>query len=109
MIEGDTRSRYQPTIETAIKAENERIIDRYAKKKDKSKSFVKAKLAIDPDFLKGFKFALTGNEDLDALLSELYSDTSTVFDVEAILERGIPRKPGASTLKIGRASCRERV
>lgn len=101
MIEGDTRSRYQPTIETAIKAENERIIDRYAKKKDKSKSFVKAKLAIDPDFLKGFKFALTGNEDLDALLSELYSDTSTVFDVEAILERGIPRKPGASTLTIG--------
>ena len=47
------------------------------------------------------RYALTGNEDIDALLSELYSDTNAVFDIEAILERGIPRKPGASMLTIG--------
>ena len=58
MIEGDSRSKYQPTIEAAVKAENERIIERYAKKKDKTKSFVRAKLVENPDFLKGFKFSL---------------------------------------------------
>ena len=58
MIEGDSRSKYQPTIEAAVEAENERIIARYAKKKDKTKSFVRAKLVENPDFLKGFKFSL---------------------------------------------------
>jgi hypothetical protein len=41
--------------------ENERIIDRYARKKDTTKSFVKAKLEANPDFLKGFRFSLSEN------------------------------------------------
>lgn len=47
------------------------------------------------------RFALTGDEDLDAFLSELSDSTGASFDIEAVLERGIPRKPGASTLTIG--------
>ncbi len=72
MIEGDTRSKYQPTIEAAIKAENERIIDRYAKKKDKSKSFVRAKLAVNPGFLNDFRFALAEDEATKHYTKEQY-------------------------------------
>ena len=47
------------------------------------------------------RYALTGDEDLDAFLSELSDTSGARFDIDAILERGIPRKPGASTLTIG--------
>ncbi|MBO7303807.1 MAG: hypothetical protein J6V09_01100 [Clostridia bacterium] len=59
MIEGDNRSQYQPSIEAAEKAENERIMMRYAKAKDKTLSYVRAKYAVDKNFLKGFRFALS--------------------------------------------------
>ena len=66
MIEGDSRSKYQPSIEAAIHAENERIIRRYAEKFDTTQSWVKNKLLTDPDFLikqrkKGVRFNLVDN------------------------------------------------
>lgn len=59
MIEGDSRSKYQPTIEAAVAAENKRIIQRYARKNDRSPSYVIEKLKKEPNFLKGFRFALS--------------------------------------------------
>lgn len=66
MIEGDSRSKYQPSIEAAIHAENERMIRRYAEKFDTTQSWVKNKLLTDPDFLikqrkKGVRFNLVDN------------------------------------------------
>ena len=52
MIKGDARSKYQPTIEAAVEAENKRIISRYAKKFDTTASWIKQRLEQDPDFLK---------------------------------------------------------
>ena len=48
------------------------------------------------------RYALTGNEDIDAMFAEIGTSADGAnFDVNKILERGIPRKPGASTLTIG--------
>ena len=48
------------------------------------------------------RLALTGNEDIDAMFAEIGASADGAnFDVNKILERGIPRKPGASTITIG--------
>ncbi|MBQ8372037.1 MAG: hypothetical protein IJX38_03765 [Clostridia bacterium] len=50
------------------------------------------------------RYALTSDEDISAIFDgiNLNEDADGAsFDVEAVLERGIPRKPGASTLTIG--------
>lgn len=50
------------------------------------------------------RYALTGDEDLDAIFGDIDMNADAdgaSFDIEAVLERGIPRKPGASTLTIG--------
>lgn len=68
MIEGDTNSKYQPSIEAAVNAENERIIKRYSKKSDRTVGWVKRQLENDSDFLKnelksGVRFALPEDTD----------------------------------------------
>lgn len=74
------------TIEAAIKAENERIIDRYAKKKDKSISFVKAKMAVYPDFLKGVKFALAEDTEVSfAYAEDMYNSFGWATEVGAFI------------------------
>lgn len=53
---------------------------------------------------KNTRYALTGNEDIDGLLTAMdlgYNEYGVKFNAESVLERGIPRKPGASTLTIG--------
>ncbi|MBQ9760148.1 MAG: hypothetical protein IJW16_02235 [Clostridia bacterium] len=52
MIEGSTKAKYSPTIEDAVRAENDRIIKRYARMRDRTVTWVKQKLSSDPDFLK---------------------------------------------------------
>ena len=50
------------------------------------------------------RYALTDDEDLDAIFGDIDMNADAdgaSFDIEAVLERGIPRKPGASTLTIG--------
>ena len=50
------------------------------------------------------RYALTSDEDLDAIFGDIDMNADAdgaSFDIEAVLERGIPRKPGASTLTIG--------
>ena len=50
------------------------------------------------------RYALTFDEDLDAIFGDIDMNADAdgaSFDIEAVLERGIPRKPGASTLTIG--------
>lgn len=50
------------------------------------------------------RYALTGDEDLDAIFGDIDMNADAdgaSFDIDAVLERGIPRKPGASTLTIG--------
>ena len=50
------------------------------------------------------RYALTYDEDLDAIFGDIDMNADAdgaSFDIEAVLERGIPRKPGASTLTIG--------
>lgn len=58
MIEGDTHGRYQPTIELTESNWNERIIKRYAKKNDRTPSFVRGELKQNPNYLNGFRFVL---------------------------------------------------
>ena len=73
MIEGDGRSKYQPTIEAAVEAENKRIIIRYAKKLDTTAGAIKQKLEKDPDFLKkqsrrktAVRYSLPEDEDFES-------------------------------------------
>jgi hypothetical protein len=50
------------------------------------------------------RYALTFDEDLDAIFGDIDMNADAdgaSFDIDAVLERGIPRKPGASTLTIG--------
>ena len=84
MIEGDARSKYKPTVEAAIKAENNRIVERYAREKDKSKSFVKAKLAANPDFLNGFRFALAEDEVVEHYTEKQYNSFGWARYAEAL-------------------------
>ena len=100
MIEGDTRSKYQPTIEDAVNAENGRIIERFAKKKDRTKSYVKARLDEDPDFLKGFRYALPEYDGVS--FAELMSlENVTAFDPAAVLAKGAPREARQAAVSIG--------
>lgn len=52
MIEGNNNAKYSPTIEDAVRAENNRVINRYARKHNKTAGWVKQKLSIDSEFLK---------------------------------------------------------
>lgn len=76
MIEGDSRSKYQPSIETAVAAENDRIISRYANNSNRTRSWVKNKLKTDPDFLvnerkRGIRFNLVDNPTAKPYFHEL--------------------------------------
>ena len=52
MVEGTKRKNYLfDSIEAAINAENESLISRYAKRNERSISWVKSKIAADPEFL----------------------------------------------------------
>ena len=76
MVEGTMRTKKLfPTVEEAIKAENDNIIQRYAKKYDHSVSWVKSKLEKDPAFLKkeigkGKRFALPEDTDTAEVMAE---------------------------------------
>ena len=64
MIEGNNNAKYSPTIEDAVRAENNRVINRYARKHNKTAGWVKQNLSIDSEFLKkerksGRRFALS--------------------------------------------------
>ncbi len=66
MIENDSRSKYQPSIEAAVNAENERILQRYARTSGHTVSWTRSRLAEDPSFLRkerrsNFRSSLTGN------------------------------------------------
>lgn len=50
MIEGDSRSKYSPTIEAAIEAENRRIVKRISKEYGRTESWVRRMLENDPAF-----------------------------------------------------------
>ena len=50
MIEGDSRSKYSPTIKAAIEAENRRIVKRIAKEYGRTESWVRRMLENDPAF-----------------------------------------------------------
>ncbi len=50
MIEGDSRSKYSPTIEAAIEAENRRVVKRFAKRYGRMESWVRRMLESDPAF-----------------------------------------------------------
>lgn len=50
------------------------------------------------------RYALTGNEDVEAMLSGINFGNNadgTAFDVNLALEKGLPRKTGASNLTVG--------
>lgn len=131
MIEGDNHSRYQPTIEAAVNAENERVIARYAKKYNTTTTRVKGRLESNPDFLKternnGKRFAL----DLDDLpdttesvgaerkgyapgikdrvfnaSTNLYIDTvDELYGVHRYLDKVGKRSNSAATLNMARSS-----
>lgn len=76
MIEGDARSKYQPSVEAAVKAENERIIRRYANNLNRTRSWVKSKLETEPNFLinerkRGFRFNLVDDPTAKPYFYEL--------------------------------------
>ena len=50
MIEGDTRSKYAPSIKAAIDAENKKVVSRYARKYNRTEGWVRRMLSEDPAF-----------------------------------------------------------
>ena len=105
MIEGDSRSKYQPTKEAAVEAENERIIARYARRHKSTNGLVKKELDANPEYLKGFRYALPDDSDADSI-DWLYEDeggddAEGKFDIESILARGVPGKTGRANLTVG--------
>lgn len=53
--------------------------------------------------LSQFRYALTEDENLDDIFAELasFSDSGPAFDIQKVIDRGLPRRPGASTLTVG--------
>ena len=53
--------------------------------------------------LSQFRYALTEDENLDDFFAELasFSDSGPAFDIQKVIDRGLPRRPGASTLTVG--------
>ncbi len=81
MIEGNTHAKYSPTIEDVVKAENARIINRYAKKYNKSAGWVKQKLSADPNFLKaerdsGKRYAIS---DIEATRKSIVTNIEQAY------------------------------
>ena len=94
MVENDTgNAPYKNTIEEAVSSFNERIIRRYAKRKDTTVDHVKLRLAADPDFLKGKKFSLP-----------LGTTTEADFDPRAVLDKGTPRRAGKANMTVAQLS-----
>ncbi len=59
---------------------------------------------VKNEFDTSLRYALTGDEHIDAIFGDIdmsADENGNTFDIEAILERGLPRKPGASTLTVG--------
>ncbi len=84
MVEGTKRIKYEfSSVEEAIKAENENIIQRYAKKYEHTPSWVKKRLQEDSNFLanerKGKQFALPNNK------SYSYTELVTKGDLQGIV------------------------
>ena len=78
MIEGDSRSKYQPSIEAAVEAENERVIRRFANEHERSVGWVKQRLENNP------KFLIENRNRRQLLLSKLERDEIGARDLLAL-------------------------
>lgn len=83
MIEGDTHSKYRPSIEAAIEAHNDRLLKKYAKKYDTTVGATKARLAENPNFLKD-KFSLRDTLAREQLSAMFYEMAATPVEREIV-------------------------